>query len=265
VAIEGIARDITERKLMESEILSLNRVLEQKVAERTKELEKANVLLREEVAERKKAEEILRKALEERTVLLRELYHRVKNNMQVIISLISLQARKIDDPRLKQMMEETQNRIRAMALVHERLYKSENLSEIDLGDYIPLLVTQIFSSHLPGSRKVKKVLEIDHAMVTIEIAVPIGLIVTELVSNTFKHAFPGEMTGTLSVFLRKKDKTITLTVSDDGVGMPENSDWRNLPTLGLHLVQSLVEQLQGTIDFHGDHGTTFTIRFGVGK
>lgn len=265
IAIEGIARDVTERKQMESEILSLNRELEQRVAERTEELRKANVLLREEVAQRKKAEEDLKKRLDERTVLLRELYHRVKNNMQVIISLMNLQLRKIEDPAVRHLMEETRNRVRAMALVHEMLYKSENLSEINLARYIPLLANQVFSSLENKSQKVRKIVEAEDIMVTLDKAIPIGLILNELITNSLMHAFPEGRAGTLGIRVQKKDHTVAIRVSDDGTGIPQDVNWREPSTLGLRIVMSLVGQLKGTIDLDRRQGTAFSIEFGIGE
>jgi len=265
IAIEGIARDVTERKQMESEILSLNRALEQRVAERTEKLRKANVLLREEVAQRKKAEEDLKKRLDERTVLLRELYHRVKNNMQVIISLMNLQLRKIEDPAVRHLMEETRNRVRAMALVHEMLYKSENLSEINLARYIPLLANQVFSSLENKSQKVRKIVEAEDIMVTLDKAIPIGLILNELITNSLMHAFPEGQAGTLGIRVQKKDHTVAIRVSDDGTGIPQDVNWREPSTLGLRIVMSLVGQLKGTIDLDRRQGTAFSIEFGIGE
>lgn len=265
IAIEGIARDVTERKQMESEILSLNRELEQRVAERTEELRKANVLLREEVAQRKKAEEDLKKRLDERTVLLRELYHRVKNNMQVIISLMNLQLRKIEDPAVRHLMEETRNRVRAMALVHEMLYKSENLSEINLARYIPLLASQVFSSLENKSQKVRKIVEAEDIMVTLDKAIAVGLILNELITNSLMHAFPEGRAGTLGIRVQKKDHTVAIRVSDDGTGIPQDVNWREPSTLGLRIVMSLVGQLKGTIDLDRRQGTAFSIEFGIGE
>lgn len=265
IAIEGIARDVTERKQMESEILSLNRELEQRVAERTEKLRKANVLLREEVAQRKKAEEDLKKRLDERTVLLRELYHRVKNNMQVIISLMNLQLRKIEDPAVRHLMEETRNRVRAMALVHEMLYKSENLSEINLARYIPLLASQVFSSLENKSQKVRKIVEAEDIMVTLDKAIAVGLILNELITNSLMHAFPEGRAGTLGIRVQKKDHTVAIRVSDDGTGIPQDVNWREPSTLGLRIVMSLVGQLKGTIDLDRRQGTAFSIEFGIGE
>ncbi|MDH7510611.1 MAG: MASE3 domain-containing protein [Methanolinea sp.] len=263
IAIEGIARDVTEKKLMESEILSLNRNLEQRVAERTEELRKANVLLQEEVAQRKKAEEDLKRTLDERTVILRELYHRVKNNMQIIISMMNLQLRKIGDPAVRHLMEETQNRVRAMALVHEMLYKSENLSEINLAQYIPLLVNQIFSSTDTRSQRIAKSIEVGDIMVTIDKAIPLGLIINELVTNSLTHAFPEGRQGSIGIRVRKKDHAIAIRVSDDGTGIPEDFNWKEPPTLGLRIVLSLVGQLRGTIDLDRRQGTVFSIEMGI--
>ncbi|OPX74131.1 MAG: nitrate/nitrite sensor protein NarX [Methanoregulaceae archaeon PtaB.Bin152] len=245
--------------MMESEIRSLNAVLEQKVEERTKALADANVALEEEIAQRTEMEDQLRAVLKEKTLLLREIHHRVKNNLQIIISLSNLQLREIKDPKMRQVMAETQNRVRAMALVHEKLYKSETFSDIDLAEYVRFLTSQLFAYYETDSRRVTLRTEIGKITLPINTAIPLGLIINELVSNALKHAFPKGQAGSLSILARREDKTITLVVEDTGVGIPADLDWKNTQSLGLKLVISLVNQLDGTIDLDRSRGTAFTM------
>ncbi|MFA4861405.1 PAS domain S-box protein [Methanoregula sp.] len=212
-----------------------------------------------DITEQKHAEEIIRASLDEKSLLLREIHHRVKNNLQIIISLVNLQMRQIDDERLKQVMAETQNRVRAMAFVHEKLYQSEDIAHIDIASYTRFLVTHLFSFYGVDSRQVVLNMDIGKIMSSINTAIPLGLIINELASNALKHAFPEGRTGTLSITIRQVEKTLSLSVMDDGIGVPGDFDWRNAETLGLRLVISLVDQLDGTIELDRCSGTAFTI------
>ncbi|MFA4825572.1 MAG: PAS domain S-box protein [Methanoregula sp.] len=212
-----------------------------------------------DISEQKDAEDKIRASLDEKVLLLREIHHRVKNNLQIIISLVNLQMRQIDDKRLKQVMAETQNRVRAMSLVHEKLYQSEDISRIDLANYTRFLVTQLFSFYGVDTRQVTLNIDIGKIRLDINTAIPLGLIINELASNALKHAFPDGRTGTLSITVIEKGTTLLLTVKNDGVGVPADFDWRNTESLGLRLVISLVEQLDGTIELDRSAGTGFTI------
>jgi len=240
-----ISRDISERKRTEEEIQLLNATLEQRVRDRTQELEQAT--------------EAIRASLDEKVILLREVHHRVKNNLQIIISLSNLQMRQIDDKQLKQVMVDTQNRVRAMSFVHEKLYRSEDLSHIDLSDYIRYLATHLFASYNVNSQQVSLNLDIKKIMLNINTAIPLGLIINELISNSLKYAFPDGRKGEIFIALQREDHTLTLLFKDNGIGIPADLDWRDTKSLGLRLVVSLVEQLDGTIELDRTAGTAFTI------
>jgi PAS domain S-box-containing protein len=212
-----------------------------------------------DITRQKQDEEAIKASLNEKVILLREIHHRVKNNLQIIISLTNLQMRQTDDPGVKQVMSETQNRVRAMSLVHEKLYRSESLARIDFADYTRFLATQLFSFYGMDTRRVRLDLGMEPTMVDINTAVPLGLIMNELVSNALKHAFPEGRSGTISISSTHDDSIITLVVRDDGIGIPSDLDWKNTVSLGMRLVISLVDQINGILDLDRENGTTFTI------
>jgi len=212
-----------------------------------------------DITRQKQDEEAIRASLEEKVILLREVHHRVKNNLQIIISLINLQMRQTNDPGVKQIMSETQNRVRAMSLVHEKLYRSESLSQIDFADYTRYLATQLFSFYGIDTRRVSLEFTLGKIMVDIVTAVPLGILMNELISNALKHAFPDGREGTISISSVEEGNLITLVVRDNGIGIPEELDWKNAATLGMRLITSLVDQVDGTITLDRENGTAFTI------
>ena len=215
-----------------------------------------------DITERRRAEEIIQASLREKEALLKEIHHRVKNNLQVTSSLLRLQAAAINDDAVRAMFEETENRIRSMALVHEKLYQSSNLSRIDLGDYIRSLGELLFRSSAISPDTVR--LEVSGStFLSIDTAVPCGLIVNELLSNALKHAFPGGREGLIRVTLDERPgRLIALDVQDDGVGLPPGFDSDRTGTLGLMLVQGLVQQIDGTMSMKSeDEGAGFLIVF----
>ena len=212
-----------------------------------------------DITDRKKAEAEIRTQLEEKVILLREIHHRVKNNLQIIISLVNLQMRQTDDPVVKQIMSETQNRVRAMSLVHEKLYRSESLSRIDFADYTRYLATQLISFYGSDKQRVRLDFEMEKILVDINTAVPLGLLMSEIISNALKHAFPNGREGTISIIGGYKGDLITLVVRDNGIGIPADFDWKNTTSLGMRLVTSLVDQIDGTIVLDRSQGTAFTI------
>ncbi len=212
------------------------------------------------LAELRQSEERLRVALSEKEVLLKEVHHRVKNNMQVVSSLLNLQARKITDPTALEAFADCQRRIRAMAMIHETLYRTEDLSCVSCREYLSRLVTEL--SRIGGGR-VAVALDLAEISLHIDQAVPLGLIVNELVTNAMVHAFPDQQPGEIRVAVRRIGADdLELVVSDDGVGLPEEGDIENVAAMGLHLVARLAEdQLGGTFEPSRDSGTRFAIRF----
>jgi PAS domain S-box-containing protein len=218
-----------------------------------------------DITDRKKMEDVIRADLQEKRTLLKEIHHRVKNNMQVIISLLNLQSVNIDDPRLQALFAESQNRIFSMALVHEMLYGSDNLARIDMSAYLNRLIPQlrnVYGRHAPSA-----VIETDLAPceLGIELAVPFGLLVHEIISNSFKHAFPEAWTGSprVDVRLQSLENKILLSISDNGIGLPANETASGRTNLGMTLIYLLGrEQLQGEVNRDSDgSGTRYTVRF----
>lgn len=215
----------------------------------------------EDITEHKKAEEQIKASLKEKEVLLQEIHHRVKNNLQVISSLLSLQSTYTKDDKYTEMFKESQNRIKTMALIHEKLYQSENLASIDFTEYIRALAHSLFLSYEASTDRVALKTEVDTISLGIDTAIPCGLIINELVSNSLKHAFP-DRKGEIIIKLRSIDGTIQLTVADNGVGIPDTVDFRNTESLGLRLVTLLAEgQLHGEVKLSRNGGTEFCITF----
>lgn len=215
-----------------------------------------------DITERKKAEERLQAALEEKEILLRELHHRVKNNLQVISTLLGLRAAGISDPAALRAFRDSQSRVRAMALIHERLYQSESLAQIDFHAYITDLMEHLFRAFGTEPEAVQLSLDIEHAPVGVDTAIPVGLILNELVSNALKYAFPGGRRGQVRIRLRRPaDPILELVVGDDGVGLPPGVDFKNTESLGLQLVCILVRQLGGEIEQLPQPGAAFRMTF----
>ena len=216
-----------------------------------------------DISERKKAENVLRAALREKEVLIREIHHRVKNNMQVIISLLRLQARTIPDPERREVFSVTQDRIRSMALVHEKLYHSRDLAGIDFKGYIQSLVAHLGNSVGPSlAARVRIDLQLDDIELNINKAVPCGLILNELITNAYKYAFPGDRGGTIRIMLEAPSPgTVRLTVADDGVGLPDAIDPLKPETLGLQIVSDLARQIDAKIVIERSGGTSYTLSF----
>lgn len=229
-----------------------------------------SVVAGQDVTGRKRAErelresgERLRASLAEKEVMLKEIHHRVKNNMQVISSLVSLQSDEIGDEATRAALDDVTHRVRSMALVHEKLYQSEDLARVNLAEYAESLLNYLWRAHGTQASGVRLNMELKSAPISVEAAVPCGLILNELVSNALKHAFGDRTEGRVTVAVRRDPEgRVHLRVSDDGAGLPPGLDWRNAPSLGLRLVNMLARQLRADVAVRGDGGTEFTIDFG---
>lgn len=208
-----------------------------------------------DITETKRAEEVARASLREKETLLKEIHHRVKNNLQVTSSLLRLQAERVQDESARRALRESQGRIRSMALVHELLYRSKDLSSVDLGEYIRDLTRQLLRSHAVDPSVVRVESKLALVPLPIDIAVPCGLILNELVSNALKHAFPGGRRGTIYIELQPGEAFNALVVRDDGVGMPADFDLSKALTLGMRLVRTLADQIDGKLVMRTDGGT----------
>ncbi|MBE0517497.1 MAG: PAS domain S-box protein, partial [Methanophagales archaeon] len=216
-----------------------------------------------DITDRKQAEEQIKASLREKEILLREIHHRVKNNLQIISALLDLQSKHVKDKEAFEMFRESQNRIKSMALIHEQLYQFKDLAKINMAEYIQKLATDLFYSYGVGRDRIELKLKAHDVLLGVNTAIPCGLIINELVSNSLKHAFSDGMEGEISIDLRSNnDHTFRLIVSDSGVGFPKDLDFRNTETLGLQLVITLVKQLKGTIELDRSTGTTFKVTFG---
>ena len=213
-----------------------------------------------DITGRKTAEELVKVSLHEKEVLLKEIHHRVKNNLQVVSSLLSLQAGELQDQKLRALLSESQQRVRAMALIHEKLYQADNLSSVDFGEYVNAVARDLRRSM--GIDGVSLIAKVEPIRLQIDTAIPCGLIVNELVTNALKHAFPEGREGTITVKLSRGDRNrVLISVSDDGKGFPEDRDFTQMRSMGMTLIVSLTEQISGTVTLDRTGGTKFSIEF----
>ena len=215
-----------------------------------------------DVTQRKLDEAAMASALHEKEVMLKEIHHRVKNNLQIICSLLNMQSDGLEDDVARAALTDTRQRVRSMALIHEQLYQSTDLAHIDLGEYLETLTASIQRSATDDNRRVAFALDCHRVALDIDRAVPCGLIVNELVTNALKYAFPDGRTGKIMLQLREENRAIKLTVGDDGIGMKPDFDWEESDSIGLQLVSALTEQLEGNATLEaGGSGTIWTICF----
>lgn len=216
-----------------------------------------------DVTERKIAEEQIKDSLREKEVLLKEIHHRVKNNFQIIISLLNLQSGGITDENLRRLFNDSVNRIRAMALVHEELYQSESISDIDFAAYLRTILEELYAGYAVGPNRPELIIECEEIYLGIDQAIPCGLILNELVTNSLKYAFTENVSGPhIKVTLRRSgEDTIVLTISDNGIGLPQEVDPAATATLGLQLVSVLIKQIHGTCAIGRRDGTSWEITF----
>ncbi|MFA4878251.1 MAG: PAS domain S-box protein [Methanoregula sp.] len=222
LGFSGIARDITDRKALQDELVA---------------------------------------SLKEKEILLKEIHHRVKNNMQVISSLLHLQAKLIKDDNSREVIRESQNRVMSIALVHEKLYQSKSLAEIDYLEYLKKIAENLLQSYGISSKTVEIRIHAENIFIPIDKAIPLSLIINEMISNSLKYAFPDNRPGKIEIDIRKSDDRLSLALSDNGIGLPRNVTLEQTDTLGLQLVNSLVRQLQGNISLNRESGTEYHIDF----
>ncbi len=216
-----------------------------------------------DITERKRAEDQLKASLKEKEVLMQEVHHRVKNNLQVVSSMLNMQARVAKDKDASAVLAESRDRLNTMALIHTQLYETGNVSEMNMKVFVNGLMRQMLSSHPVQETRITPVVHVDEYLLPISIAVHLGLIINELLINALKYAFVNRKAGEIEVDFRVSEKgVVNLTVSDDGVGLPDGFDINASKTLGLRLVKTLVEeQLQGNLEVISDNGTTFKVEF----
>jgi two-component sensor histidine kinase len=218
----------------------------------------------QDITERKQNEEKLKMLLQEKEILLAEVHHRVKNNLQIIVSLLGLQAREIGDERVRVAFEESRNRIKSMALVHEQLYRSREYAKIEFESYVDQLASTLFNMYQVEPERVRIEIDADDVYLNLENAIPCGLLLNELITNSLKYAFPNGRTGKIWITLVPEESNIVLTVGDDGIGIPAKFDFGASQSLGLQLVHLLtVHDLQGKITLERKNGTQFCIEFPV--
>ncbi len=248
--LDGIVKAITASISLFTAIRLFPLIPQALTLKSSKELEVLNIKLEKEVTEKE--------------MLLREIHHRVKNNLQIITSLLRLQSTKSIDPESKQLFLDSQNRIHTMALLHERLYQSQNLSSINLNDYFKELVRNLFISYGVSNEFIRFQVDTWDCVMEPEKLISCGLIINELVSNSLKYAFPEGRKGEIRVLLQKHSpKELLLTVSDNGKGFPNDIDYQKTNSLGLRLVRGLSEQLKGHLELKTERGTEFRVQFPI--
>ena len=267
-------RDIFARKIEGTgEVRNLELTLKRKDGQRLIVLENARMVQNEigelyyegtltDISDLKRADEQIKASLAEKEILLREIHHRVKNNMQIISSLLNLQASQMKDENALKMSKESQSRIRSMALVHEKLYKSQDFSHINFSDYIRSLATHLFQFNQVNPNLIQLKMDLEDVFLNIQTAIPCGLILNELITNALKYAFPKNSRGEITVELHPTaDHAFQMVVKDNGVGIPEDMDIQDPKSFGLQIVTMLVNQLEGNMEVQRKDGAFFNIIF----
>lgn len=213
----------------------------------------------EDITNRKQADQTIQKSLEEKEILLKEIHHRVKNNLQIIISLLNLQSYRIQDKEARQAFENSKQRVYSMALVHEKLYRSQNFANIQFDDYVKTMTTEIIRASADFGR-IRLDLQIEPIELSIDLAIPFGLIINELMTNAIKYAFPDGTEGKIQIGFHSRKNQYTLTVMDNGIGLPDDVYFQKKGSLGMQLVHILTEQIGGSIEISREGGTRFTIQ-----
>ncbi|HLP18167.1 MAG TPA: two-component regulator propeller domain-containing protein [Bacteroidota bacterium] len=237
---------------------------QESLRERSEQIERTNKELKEEIVERHRAEDRAMEALAEKEVLLKEIHHRVKNNLTIVGSLLGMQSDVVTNEHDRQLFHEAKNRVITMAQIHEKLYQSKNLADIEFGEYIRGVATQLFHAYNNGNASLR--ISAEKVKFGVDMAIPCGLIINELITNSLKYAFPDGAGGVVFIEVHSTpEHEYEVIVGDTGIGFSPSIDFRTCETMGLTLVRSLVRQLKGTIELDSDRGTKFMIRFPIEK
>jgi PAS domain S-box-containing protein len=261
--LEQIEQALTtkEVQIYEHQLLKYNKICYEEVRISPCGKDEVLIIVRD-ITRRKEAEQKVHLALEEKEILLKEIHHRVKNNLHVIASLLHLQAHTINEPKLLEIFDDSQNRIYTMALIHEQLYQSEDLGKVNLEKYILRLIGNLCTSFNSNSKPINLIVEAQPLSLNLETAIPCGLIINELITNAYKHAFPNGKSGEVKVQLFQwENQQLNLIVADNGIGIPATVDWQNPASLGLKLVQILAKQLKANLEFDCQSGTILKLSF----
>jgi len=249
-------------KVQEEMLMKSNERLEARVYERTIELNQKNIQLRKEIIDREVLEVKMQESIKEKEFLLREIHHRVKNNLQIISSILHLQSGYIKDDKANEVFDDSQARIKSMALVHETLYQSGNLARINFHEYLQNLIINLFRSY--GAKHIKYEIHIEDIQLNLDSAIPCGLIINELITNSIKYAFPNR-DGMIIIRLWKNEQgKHELIVADNGIGLPKDFDFKNTKSLGFQIAVTLAKQINAIIDIDQTNGTCFKIQFPIG-
>jgi len=215
-----------------------------------------------DITKRKEIEKNLEKTIEEKDILMKEIYHRVKNNLMVLSSLLNLQSRYYKDKDIEEVFKEIQHRAKSMALIHERLYKSDDLKHINFTEYLETLAKDLYNAYTSDKSLIKLILKIEEVELDVDISIPLGLILNEILTNSLKYAFPNGRSGEIKIELYKnKEEKIQLSVSDNGIGFPADLDYEHSDSLGMLIINSLTDQIDGKIMLEQINGTKFTVIF----
>ncbi|MBN1798207.1 MAG: sigma-70 family RNA polymerase sigma factor [Spirochaetales bacterium] len=269
-----IFHDISQLKVTEKNLKQIRRQIEREVVSRVRELKSINEVLKDsnqalidEIAQRRKAERMINAALDEKNILIGEIHHRVKNNLQIIISLLNLQKRYFEDERMREVFRGTVNRIRSIGMIHEKLYKGEDLTNTNIADYINDLAHFLLNSFTDKGHRISLHVDAEKIYLDLNRSILCGLIINELVSNSLKHAFPKSLKrkpgveDEIIIKLITHGENLILSVWDNGVGIPQNTDIDTMDTLGMKIITTLVKQLKSTMEMKQNRGTEVIITF----
>jgi RNA polymerase sigma factor (sigma-70 family) len=269
-----IFHDISGLKVTEKNLKQLYKQIEQEVVSRVQELKRVNETLNDsnqalidEIAQRKKAERVINTALEEKNILICEIHHRVKNNLQIIISLLNLQRRYFEDENMREIFRSTVNRIRSIGMIHEKLYKAGDLVNTNIADYINDLSHYLLHSFEDKTQQIKLSVDVEQIFLDLNRSILCGLIINELASNSIKHAFPPELQrkddeiNEITIRFISRGQNLELIVGDNGIGIPQDLDIENLDSLGMKIISTLVKQLKSTMEIKHNNGTEVKITF----